>query len=133
MGPESRLDLTVRNLQEVVTVSQQVRAFCESKGIDQERTFLSGLCLEEMASNVVIHGFAADKLSHSIDIRVINKGDDLILRIKDDCIPFDPATRSRIMNPEDKTKNIGIRIVYDMAKEIDYQHILGLNVLTIHI
>ena len=30
-------------------------------------------------------------------------------------------------------KNIGIRMVYAIARKIDYQNILGLNVLTIHI
>ena len=32
---------------------------------------------------------------------------------------------------EDPCKNIGIRMVYRMAKDIRYQNILGLNVLTI--
>ena len=133
VSPEARLDLTVRNIDEVVTVSQQVRAFCESRGIDSRRTFLSGLCLEEMAGNVVNHGFAADHKKHSIDIRVVHKDESLILRIKDDCIPFDPTERAKIVDPKDKASNIGIRIVYEMATAIDYQHLLGVNVLTIRI
>lgn len=133
VGPESRLDLTVRNLDEVVTVSQRVRAFCDGMHVDPRRTYLSGLCLEEMAGNVVIHGFSADKRTHTVDIRVVRKNDDLILRIADDCIPFDPAMRRKTMNPDDKASNIGIRLVFDMASGINYQHILGLNVLTIRI
>ena len=35
--------------------------------------------------------------------------------------------------PEDITKNIGIRMVYSMTDNIDYQNILGLNVLTLRI
>ncbi len=52
--------------------------------------------------------------------------DDVILRIKDDCVPFDPGERRRIAEDTDKTKNIGIR-------DVQYQNILGLNVLTIRI
>ena len=43
------------------------------------------------------------------------------------------TTMCKTMNPDDKASNIGIRLVYGMASEINYQHILGLNVLTIRI
>lgn len=59
--------------------------------------------------------------------------DNLILRIKDDCVPFDSTERTKIIDPEDKIKNIGIRIVHEMAIAIDYQHLLGVNVLTVRI
>ena len=36
-----------------------------------------------------------------MDIRVVCKADDLILRVRDDCVPFDPEERSRIVDPED--------------------------------
>ena len=34
---------------------------------------------------------------------------------------------------DDITKNIGIRMIFKMANDIQYQNILGLNVLTIRI
>lgn len=34
---------------------------------------------------------------------------------------------------EDPVKNIGVRLVYNMAKNVQYQSVLGLNVLTITI
>lgn len=133
VGPENRLDLSVRDMAGVVTVSQQVRKFLAQANVDRERTFKAGLCLEEMAGNVIEHGFTKDNRRHSVDIRVAHKGDDLILRIKDDCVPFDPATRASMLAPEDVSKNIGIRMVYDIADKVEYQSILGLNVLTIRI
>ena len=63
----------------------------------------------------------------------MHKDDALILRLKDDCIPFDPAERQRVIDPEDEMKNIGIRMTYAMADDISYQNILGLNVLTIRV
>ena len=133
MTPDESLDLTVSSIRDVVTVSKRVRAFCAERGIDSRRTFLSGLCLEEMAGNVVDHGFSADGRKHSVDIRVVHKGDDLILRIKDDCVPFDPAERRSMVDPADKASNIGIRIVFEMASSVNYQHMFGLNVLTVRI
>jgi anti-sigma regulatory factor (Ser/Thr protein kinase) len=87
--------------------------------------------VEEMAGNIVSHGFRKDRKSHSVDLRVAYKGEDLILRIKDDCIPFDPSERQKILDPEDVTKNIGIRMVFSLARDIRYQNILGMNALTI--
>ena len=66
-------------------------------------------------------------------VRVVRKDDDLILRIKDDCVPFDPGERAKLSDPDDPTKNIGIRMVFGIAQDVQYQNILGLNVLMIRI
>ena len=116
---------------EVVSLSSRVQEFCASKGIDHRRSMLSGLAIEEMAGNIVQHGYSEDHKKHNIEVRVVHKDGSLILRIKDDCVPFDPADRRDLVEPEDITKNIGIRMVYSMAESVQYQNILGLNVLTI--
>ena len=128
-----RMDLTVRSMDEVVTVAEKVQFFCLEKGLDKRRSFLSGLAMEEMAGNVVIHGFQKDKKRHCVDIRVVYKNSGLLLRIKDDCRPFDPGERRKLTDPSDPVSNIGIRLVYQIAKDVQYQSILGLNVLTIQI
>lgn len=132
--PEAdRLDLTVDSMEEIVSIAQAVQTFCREKGIDERRATLAGLFLEEMAGNVVDHGFHRDRKRHTVDVRVVYKGGGILLRIKDDCVPFDPAERSAMTDPAAPEKNIGIRMVYSMAKDIRYQNILGLNVLTIQI
>ena len=68
-----------------------------------------------------------------MDIRVIHKDDDLILRIRDDCVPFNPSDRADMLSEEDKVRNIGIRLVFQIAEHVQYQNLLGLNVLTIRI
>ncbi len=132
VGEDDRMDLTVRSMDQVIDVSEKVGEFCRSKKIDERRSYFAGLCLEEMAGNVVDHGFGKDKRkNHSVDIRVVKKNNDLILRIKDDCKPFDPMERKDMFNPESGPKNMGIKMVYGIAKKIEYQNILGMNVLTI--
>ena len=128
-----RMDLTVRRMEEVTTVSERVSVFCREHGVDERRSYFAGLFLEEMAGNVVSHGFGKDRKKHSVDIRVVHKEKDVILRIKDDCIPFDPKERMEMVSDEDPFRNIGIRMVYDSAAEVNYQNILGLNVLLIRI
>ena len=131
--PEERMDMTVRNMEEVVTISQKVQAFCTEKGIDARRSYLAGLAMEEMAGNIVEHGFAGDSRSHSIDVRVVHKKDDIILRLRDDCKPFDPETMNRIAEGDDAGANIGIRMIFSILKDVEYQNILGMNVLTMKI
>ena len=133
VSEDKRMDLSITSIGEVVTISQKVQAFCLDRGIDERRAYLAGLSMEEMAGNIVEHGFEKDSKKHSIDVRVVHKGDDVILRIKDDCVPFDPAERQKLAVGEDVTKNIGIRMVFRMARDVQYQNILGLNVLTIRI
>ena len=130
---EERIDITVRSVDEVVTVSRRVQEFCRQRGIDSKNAYYAALFLEEMAGNVVEHGFTKDTKQHTVDIRVAHKDGQVILRIRDDCVPFDPGERQKITSPDDPVKNIGIRMVYRMAKDIEYQNILGLNVLTIRI
>ena len=128
-----RLDFSIQNAEDVVQISEGIQNFCRQRGISERSGMLAGLCMEEMAGNVVDHGFTKDSREHSVDVRVVHKGEDIILRIKDDCVPFDPGERFSMMEPDDVMKNIGIRMVYRMAKDVQYQNILGLNVLTIRI
>ena len=129
----ARMDLSLRSMDDVVSVAEQVQNFCAARGIDKRRAYLAGLSMEEMAGNIVDHGFTKDKKKHTVDVRVVHKGDDVILRIKDDCVPFDPAERLRRFKGDDPAKNIGIRMILGMARDVQYQNILGLNVLTIRI
>ena len=84
-----------------------------------------------MAGNVVTHGFSADKKDHIAEVKVIIKGEDITLRLKDDCIPFDPKERAELVSEDDPARNIGLRMVTRFSKEMTYQNMMGLNVLTI--
>ena len=146
---EEYMDLAVRSADEVSAISYQVEEFCLSRGVDRRRAMLSGLAMEEMAGNVVTHGFSSDNKRHSADIRVTCTGNDVILRLRDNCKAFNPKEMIEIMNFEDKAKNAGLRILlnsakdvqyhiginlaFGIAKEVQYKNLLGLNVLMIRI
>lgn len=49
------------------------------------------------------------------------------------CLPFDPSKRELLLEPEDKAHNVGIRLVYKISKKVEYQNLLGCNVLTVTI
>ena len=126
-------EISVKSIDEAVNISQHIQEFCLSKGVDKRRAYYAGLAAEEMVVNVIDHGFTKDKKNHSADVRVVCKNDEVILRIKDDCIPFDPEERNHLTEGGDEASNIGIRMVYSIASNIKYQNLFGLNVLTIRI
>lgn len=128
-----RMDISISSMEEVVRIAEQVQKFCLACGVDERRAYLSGLSMEEMAGNIVDHGFTKDGKRHSVDVRVVCKDGSVMLRIKDDCVPFDPGERQKLAEGDDIIKNIGIRMVFRAASEVKYQNILGLNVLTIRI
>ena len=131
---KDRIDISVTKIGEVMDVSRQITTFCKEHGVDSRRGSFAGLCMEEMAGNVVEHGFKSDTKAHSADIRVVLKGDEIILRIRDNCKGFDPSILyTKAAEEDDAGKNVGIRLVYRIAKDVSYQNLLGMNVLTIRI
>ena len=130
---EDRLDIPIRSMGDVTGTAVTVQDFCDRHGLDSRTSFYAALCLEEMAGNVVDHGFTKDETDHMIEAHVTYKDGEVMLRIKDDCVPFDPMERAELLSGDDLLKNIGIRMVIKLAKDMTYQNLMGLNVLTIRL
>ena len=128
-----RIDIGVSGLKEVPNISRQVIDFCRTRGIDERRSYFSGLAMEEIAGNIFEHGFQKDKRRHEVALRVVHKDNDVILRILDDCRQFNPMERIKSVDSSDITSNIGIRLVLSIVKDVQYQNLLGLNVLTLRL
>lgn len=130
-GSGERIVLHLKNEKDVAQTSEKIQAFCTAHHLPGKTGFHAALCLEEMAANIVRHGFHADRKHHDIEVRLVLREKDAILRIKDDCIPFNPQEWYEMATSfEDPFANIGIRMVMEIADEVGYQNILGLNVLT---
>ena len=84
------------------------------------------------ADSILLAGFSLDA-ENSVDLRMIKKGDEWILRIRDNCIAFDPKRWMEIHHPKDPASNIGIRMVYGMAKDVQHVNAMQLNNLTIRV
>ncbi len=130
-SPENVLALSIHDMEGVSATATAVQEFCVNRHIGKKQSYYTALCLEEMAGNVVRHGFSGDRRSHSLVIRIVRMEDGVLLRLRDDCIPFDPEEMKVLVAEGDAFSNIGIRMVYDIADEVSYQNLLGLNVLTI--
>ena len=134
-GTEAGRELSIEadSMFEVIGMSRLAGLFCQENGIEGKRATVLALCIEEMAGNIIEHGFDDGK-AHTIDIRLLVKDDELILRIRDDCIPFNPLERYEMTKvQDDPTKNMGIRMVMGLAKDVKYYSVTGTNNLIIKI
>ncbi len=112
---EDSMSITVTEMDGVIGVSQRVEEFCTEHGADRRRAYLSALCIEEMAGNTVQYGFSDGK-KHTIDIRVIKKGDDILLRLRDNCARFDLKEKVAhwTLNPDHPdSRHVEGRVVYE--------------------
>ena len=117
---------------DAVNISESIVSYCRNKGIDMRRSYHVGLALEEMSVIIIDEGFNDGK-KHSIDIKLFVRNGQITVRLRDDCKAFDVNKRIEIMNPKDRTANIGIRILSSVARDMDYYSTLEMNYLTMHV
>lgn len=126
IDPEKMVEISMDGLEDVIGVSRIVMDFCRERGIDSRRSFYAALCAEEMAANIVSHGFVEGE-EQSLTIRILISNGTLIMRFRDPCKLFDIREHYEAADKTDVTKNIGIRLVMKMAKEVMYMNTLNTN------
>lgn len=124
--PENLMEMDIHSLHDVTAAAEAAEAFCRRHGQNEKIANHIALCVEEMASNTVIHGFDKEKNNH-LSIRLQHKGEQWVLRFRDDCRAFDPVHYM----PQGDKDALGIRLVMAMADDVRYTYSLNLNNLTI--
>ena len=130
---EDCFDGTIPDLSTAVAVSEQIQAFCNDRGVDSRTSYFISLCVEEMTTNIILHGFTKDKRPHNIDVRLVVKDTGRLIRIRDNCVQFDPTTYLDLHRTNDPAAHIGIRMVMATVTEANYIHTLGLNNLSLRL
>ena len=118
------------NAEEVIALSAAVREFCVRHEIDEERSYIFALCVEELGMNVINHGFS-DGREHEMAARLIYDEGDLVFRLRDDCGTFNMKERAMQLVESPPEKGIGIKLVMQTAKDVRYVHVLKTNTLII--
>ncbi|HTW71568.1 MAG TPA: ATP-binding protein [Acetobacteraceae bacterium] len=95
------------------------------------------LCVEEAASNVVMHGAPGDADAGFVELRVAPEPEALRVIVEDRCGAFDPLT---VPEPDLPTRledarvgGLGIHLMRQYAKSIDYERRDGTNRLILSI
>ncbi|MCR5586608.1 MAG: ATP-binding protein [Lachnospiraceae bacterium] len=124
---EDVLDMSVSpDAKEASRVPREIIAFCKDK-IDSTPATQIAIAAEEMAVNAITYG--GNSLS-SIDVMLCITDDSVLLRLRDNGIPFDPT------NYEYDDKNYeysGIELVRRITNRITYLRTLDFNNTTLEI
>lgn len=130
-APEKVFERGITNKQEAILASEAVVALCRRCGVDNRRANLSGLCVEELTRNILEHG-GFDEKKKNLDVRVACK-EEVVIRIQDDCVKFDPSERMKLYAPANPEENIGLRLVGRIAATTEYYNNAGINTLLIRL
>ena len=132
ISTKERFRLTVTNMDEVIKASADVQKFLSTQGVSKRNAYIMALSVEELAGNIIRWSFESAR-QNTISIYLVFKNDEWILRLRDDCKPFNPKKWLEISTPnkDEPFKNMGIRLVMSMAKNIEYLNVLRINNLII--
>ena len=125
-NPEDTFDYTIQgDIQSAVDISQKIIDFCNRHQIDPKTGNALGIAAEELISNIASYAKLPSNCN-SVDLSLILQDDALILRIRDDGVPFDPTGWSR--NPPKESPDItGLELVRLLCQHFTYTRVLNLN------
>jgi len=109
-------------------LSEQSMQFCRESNVDDSASMRIGIAVEEMAANTASLGHK--KNSGVIDVLIRITDQELILRLRDDGVPFNPM---EYQCSDESLATEGIDVVRRLAKDISYARPLGFNVTVVTI
>ena len=129
---EAELKRKIKDQDEAISASNAISALCLENGFSNKQASLIALTVEELAINSITHGFNDNK-PHALEMRAIITKESLILRLRDDGRPFNLTERYKMINPDDPTRNIGLRIIFANADDVRYNSSMNMNNVFIRI
>lgn len=124
------LEMDVASMNDAVAASERTGCYMRERGASDRIAYYTSLAVEELAGNVIRHGFK-DGRPHHMSVKLRKDGDEWILRLRDDCRDFDPVAYVKGITPEQKQSHFGIRMIYGLADDVKYLNTLKLNNLII--
>ena len=110
--------------EQAVEISEKLISCCTEHGISTKKANIIGIAAEELTSNISHYGYKGNDPSF-IDISLSMTDGKLILRVRDDGVPFNP-TEYRAENDEDFLPG-GIELIRSIADKMTYTRVLNMN------
>ena len=132
--PENEIAVIASSAKEIEELSKIAVSFAMEHGSDKKRSMTYGLITEELSVFLAEHGFKDGK-EHHINMRLVAKDGDLIIRMRDDCKPLNLKDYYQMLveTPEIEDDEITLAIIFKMAKDIKYTATFGANNLIIRV
>lgn len=126
--------LTLHNdVSEMVMLTPFVEESCDLLGVSPDVSFQLNLVLDEAVANVV--NYAYSEPGHELQVTMDRVGDQLVVQIVDQGVPFDPTTESETPDitlsvEERPIGGLGIFLIKEMMDVVEYERKGDSNVLT---
>lgn len=122
---DSLYDISIKSTeQEAVAVSEQLVKCCEENRIPSEVGSIIGVTAEELSVNIARYGYKKSSPSY-IDINLSKADDKLLLRIRDDGVPFNPTEYNS--DESDEFLLTGIQMIRRISDDMSYTRVLNMN------
>ena len=103
------------NLSALSDIRRLVHQACQKVGLGETATYRLILAVDEIATNIITHGYEEQGLTGDIVVSIEQTDRDLIVTLKDTGVAYDPRTR-------------GIPTAEDLGKPLEDREIGGLGI-----
>ena len=112
-------------IESIRTLLDSVEEWAKAEGLPSKALFRLNLVLEELATNVVRHGYR-DRPDAEIDVSIVDDGAALTLTLRDQAEEFDPfssAPKADVDEPVETRRmgGLGVHFVKTMAQSYTYK------------
>ena len=112
------------NIENAAIISKELTDFAlENKAANRSAQII-GLASEEIVSNIIYYGYK-NKGQKTIDVNLKISDGTLILRIRDDGLPFDPTKYD--FDEDENYSTSGIKMIEKLTDKMTYMRILSMN------
>ncbi len=119
-------------LASLALVREYVRAAAAQAGLDKKRTYRLELAVDEIATNIVNHGYQEAGRAGDVVACATIDANALTIALEDTAVPFDPR---RLRRPEQidlpmaerPIGGLGIFLAMENVDEFDYEYVDGHN------
>jgi len=119
-------------VEELAGLASKIEGLAEKWGIPVPVSMNINLVLEEAISNIIFYAFN-DSARHDIKVTLSLAGDNLVLKIEDDGIPFDPTSAKKpdiSLPAEDRPiGGLGIFLISKIMDNVSYKREKDKNIL----
>lgn len=129
----NKMLLTLKNnLSEIESLANAVMQFGRENSLSDKSVFDINLVLEEVVNNIISYAYK-DKNEHHITTHLELEGQELMLKVEDDGIPFNPlgVREPDIDKPleEREPGGLGLFFVRNLTDELEYKREKDKNIL----
>lgn len=127
----NRWEMSLGNdMSQVMSLSEKIQKRAKEENITSDNMRVMSLAVEEMAGNIVKHAFKEGE-QRWFDLLILEKKDEFIIRMRDNGRMFNPI--KYVHETENDKEHVGIRLVNELASDVQYSRSIGLNNLIINL